>query len=88
MQAEMVLKRELKVLHLDPQETGSGLSVTLSQALSKETSKPTPKRTHFLQQSETFSNKAIPPNNATSYELTIVNYIQTTTTSIIKIVYK
>jgi hypothetical protein len=47
------------------------------QAVRRRVSLPTPTVTHFLQQSHTYSNKATPPNSATSW----AKHIQTTTTS-------
>ena len=56
----MVLEKELRVLHLDPTAARKGLIFFLYWVeLSHRTSKFTPTGTHFLQQSHTFSNKAI-----------------------------
>ena len=51
MQADMVLPKELRVLHHDPQATGSELSTTLGAACAKETSESTSPltRPHLLQ---------------------------------------
>ena len=49
----------------------------LSQA--KETSKPAPKVTQFLQQGYTQYHKATSPHIATPYEIMEANYIQTIT---------
>jgi hypothetical protein len=55
----MVLEKELRVLHLDLKTARRRLS------------KPTPTMTHLLQQGHSYSNKAIPPNSATSCEASI-----------------
>ena len=65
MQANMVLEKELKVLHVDLQATGVcltrlGLSI-------HETSKNVSTVTYFFQQGHTYSNNSMPPNSATPY---------------------
>ena len=62
IQQYMVPEKDLKVLHLDTQATGINLSVTLSKTWVKETLKPTPTVTCFLQKGYNILNKAIPPN--------------------------
>jgi hypothetical protein len=74
---DMVLEKELRVLHLDPMEDRRGLSSAgrmeglflPGQSLStgKDIQGPPPTVTHFLQQDHTYSNKAIPSNSANSY---------------------
>ena len=59
MQADTVLEKELKILHLDPQ--AAGRECNTGQAWASETSEPTHLVTQFLQQSHTYSNKATPP---------------------------
>jgi hypothetical protein len=76
MQADIVLEKELRVLHLDWQVTGrandigSGLSFwylkVLPQWPTSFKTRPTP------------SNKASPPNSATLYEAMGAIFIQTT----------
>jgi hypothetical protein len=51
MPADMVLEKELRVLHFDLKAAGNELA---------ETSKLTPMVTDFLQQGHTYSNKATP----------------------------
>jgi hypothetical protein len=65
--------KELRVLDLDPIAARRGLSSAGS--LEDTLSKPTPTGTHFLQQGHTYSNKAIPPNSATTW----AKHIHTTT---------
>jgi hypothetical protein len=45
MQADMVLEKKLRVLHVDPQAAG----YCVPQWVEPETSKPTPAVTNFLQ---------------------------------------
>ena len=67
-----VVLEELRVLHLDSKATRRDC---LFQAVRRKLfSRSTPTETHFLQQSHTYSNKAIPPNSAIPW----VKYIQTT----------
>ena len=67
MQADTVLEKELRVLHLDPQAAERRLCATPGTAWVYETSKSTPTVTYFLQQGNTYFNKAIPPNSAMPY---------------------
>ena len=67
MQADMMLEKALRVLHLDPQAAGEcpmecGLSIY-------DTSKPTSTVTHF--------DKATPPNSVTPYQPMGARYIHT-----------
>ena len=52
-----------RVLYLDAQEAGSELRHTVTSPQSPLS------MTHFLQQSQTYSKKATPPNSATPYKL-------------------
>jgi hypothetical protein len=63
IQADMVLEKELRVLHLDPKAERRELS---SRQLGR-VSKPTPKVAHILQQGHTYFNKTTAPNSATSH---------------------
>jgi hypothetical protein len=65
MQADRVLEKELRVLHLDLQ--GAGSNCATGQGLSIWDLKAHPLVTCFLQQGHTYSNKATPSNTATSY---------------------
>ena len=77
MQADMVLEKKLRVLHLEL--AGSNRSLCPHWVwLSMGDLKAHPK-CDCLQQVHTYSNKATPPNSATPYELMGANYIQTTT---------
>ena len=71
MQADMVLEKELRGLRLDPQATGSELRHWVLV-------EPTPTVTYFLKQTHTYSDKTIPLNSATPYELMGVNSIPIT----------
>ena len=62
VQTDMVLEKELRVLHLGVQ--GAEDTATPGLAWAYETTKTTSIVTHFLQQGHTYSNKAKPPNNA------------------------
>lgn len=66
MQADMVLDKFLRVLHLDLKETRSCMS-HWEWLEHYEASKPAFKVTHFLWQCHTYSNKAIPPKNITPF---------------------
>jgi hypothetical protein len=57
MQADMMLEKEVRVLHLDRQAVGRELA---------ETSKPTFTVTYFPQQGHPYFNKTTPPNSARS----------------------
>ena len=70
-QTDMVLEKELRVLHLDPKGTGSGL---VHGAWLEDM-----RHQSLTPQWHTFSNKATPPNSATPYEPVRTNYIQATT---------
>jgi hypothetical protein len=61
MQADMVLRKELRVLYPYPQAVGNELT---------ETSKFAPTVTHFLQ-GHTYFNNTTPPNSATLYGASI-----------------
>ena len=84
LQVDMVLEKDLKILHLDPKVSRRRLSSIDSQEkaffyivcnLNIGALKPTPTVTHFLQESHTYSNKVTPPNSATPW----AKHIQTTT---------
>jgi len=66
MQANMVLAKELRVLHLDPQAaagdylTGHGLNIY-------EASKSASTVRHLLQQGHAYCNKATPPKSGAHY---------------------
>ena len=62
IQADMVLEKELRILHLDLK---AARKKTVFQASRRGVSNPTPTMTHFLQQGHTYSNEATPPNSAT-----------------------
>jgi hypothetical protein len=62
MQADMMLEKELRVLHLDLKSTRKYWLLPWAE-LNHRTSEPTPKVTHFLQQGHTYSNKNTPPNS-------------------------
>ena len=65
MQADMVLEKELSILHLDMVEIQS--SLLTGHVLRKyEILKTTSIVTHFLQQDHTYSSK-VTPNSATSF---------------------
>ena len=66
MQADMVLEKQLRILHLDPQAAGDCVP-HWAWFEHKETSKPALTVTYFLKQGHTWSKKAIPPNIATFY---------------------
>ena len=54
VQADMVLKKELRILHLGPQAASRRrLGATLGIACAEETSKPISTATHFFQPSLT-----------------------------------
>jgi hypothetical protein len=72
VQADTVLEKEPRVLHLDPRQPGRDY---LFQAARGRVSKPTSTVTHFLQQGHINSNKTTPPNIVTPW----VKHIQTTT---------
>jgi hypothetical protein len=63
MQAEMVLKKEWRVLHLDLTATKRDLVLCKRQGGGKLS----PAMTHFLQQDHTYFNKDTPPNSVTPY---------------------
>jgi hypothetical protein len=66
MQADMMKKRQLRVLHLDP-KAAEGDRTILGVAWTYETWKPVCSVTHFFQQGRIYANKAIAPNSSTSY---------------------
>jgi hypothetical protein len=77
MQANILLGKELRVLHLDPKATEGDWIPDWAELEHSETSNPTPTVTHLLQQvqqGQTYSNKVIPPNSATPYEPSIQTY--------------
>ena len=63
---DMVLEKELRVLHLDPM-TAEGNCHSRASLSIYETSKSTSTVTHFLKQGHTHSNKATSPSSATLY---------------------
>ena len=72
VQADMVLEKELRDLHLDGQAAERGLCHT-GHSLSTGDLKAHPTMTHFLQ-GHIDSNKDIPPNSATPCEPSIVTH--------------
>lgn len=66
MQADVVLMKELKVLHLDPQTAER--DCVLHWAWLTKASKSASTVTHFLHQEQTYSNKAMASNSTTPYE--------------------
>ena len=80
-----MLEKELRFLHLDPKAAGDWIPDWAEFEYLK-TSKPTPTMIHLLQQGQTYSNKATPPNRATprgpsiqTHESMEGKHIQTTT---------
>jgi hypothetical protein len=69
IQSGMVLE-EPRILHLD-QKAAEGDSLPHWVELEHRISKPTPTMMNFLQQGHTHSNKATPPNSATSHRPSI-----------------
>lgn len=59
MLADMELEKELRVLYLEPQATGSELCQWVWLKHRR------PQSPHFLQQGLTYFNKATPPDSAT-----------------------
>jgi hypothetical protein len=85
LQADMVLEMGLRALYLVLQATRR-LCTPLDIASEYMTTEPTSTVTHFLQEGNTYSNKARLPNSAIPYRLSIqihectgTIYIQTTT---------
>ena len=70
IQADMVLEKELRVLHLDLQ-TSYGDCVPHWAELEHKTLKPTSTVTHFFQLGQTLFNKFTTSNIATFYGLSI-----------------
>lgn len=66
MWADIVLEKELSILRLELKTTGSELRhwIQLEHICDLRVH---PHRTHFLQQGHTYSNEAVPPNNATPF---------------------
>jgi hypothetical protein len=66
IQANMMLEKELRALHLDLKAARRRSLLHLPK-FEHRPSKPTPTVTHFLQQGHTYFNKTRPPNDTTSH---------------------
>ena len=65
LQADTVLKRELRFLRLDLKAARKRLSLQHWAEFDYRTSKPIPTVIYFLRQGHTYSNKDAPPNSVT-----------------------
>jgi hypothetical protein len=67
VQADTMLKKEWRVLHLDPTIARRRLPLLHWVELEQRISKPIPTVTYLLQQDHTYSNKNTSPNSVTSH---------------------